>query len=181
MLPVGDIWLVRHGETEWSAQGRHTSRTDVPLTAVGEEQARGMTFRLNRDWAVVLCSPLQRARKTAELAGFAPHVDPDLSEWDYGDAEGLTTEQLSTQMPWNVWDHPLGETLDEVAERCRRVLSRLPDDDALIFAHGHVLRILATVYLGLPPIAARHLTLDAARMGVLGHEHTWPALRVWNV
>jgi probable phosphoglycerate mutase len=178
---VGEIWVVRHGETEWSAAGKHTGRTDVPLSAVGEEQARGLTFRLNRDWETVLSSPLSRAARTAELAGFSPLLDPDLEEWDYGAAEGLTTAQLSAAKPWSVWDEPLGETLEELGARVQSVLDRLPDGDVLLFSHGHVLRVLAAVYLGLPPAAGKHLVLDAARIGVLSHEHDYPVVRTWNL
>ncbi|MCW2669678.1 MAG: phosphoglycerate mutase [Frankiales bacterium] len=180
------IWLVRHGQTEWSAAGRHTGLTDVPLTAEGEAQARGLAPRLSRPaddpWALVLASPLQRAWRTALLAGLAPEPEPDLLEWDYGQAEGLTTAELSTDGPWRVWDADcLGETLDQVAERVRRVLARVPSEgDTLLVAHGHVLRILAAVYLELDPKDGRHLKLDAGRVSVLGHEHDWPALEEWN-
>ena len=172
---------MRHGETEWSAAGKHTGRTDIPLTEVGEEQARGLTFRLNREWDTVLSSPLSRARRTAELAGFAPLLEPDLVEWDYGTAEGLTTAQLSAAKPWSVWDEPLGETLDELGDRVQRVLDKLPEGDVLIFGHGHVLRVLCALYLGGTPYEGKHFLLDAARVGVLGHEHDYPALKAWNV
>ena len=176
------LWLVRHGETEWSRAGRHTGRTDLPLTAQGEAQARSLAPRLSRSWELVLASPLQRARRTAELAGLQPVVDDDLREWDYGDAEGLTTKELSAEHRWRVWDATdLGETLEQVAERARRVLDRVPaDGDSLLVGHGHSLRILAAVYLQLQPGEARHLKLDAARIGVLGHEHEWPAIEEWN-
>ena len=166
--------MVRHGETEWSATGRHTGLTDVPLTEVGEEQARGLTFRLNRDWDAVLSSPLSRACRTAELAGFSPVLEPDLREWDYGGAEGLTTGQLSASKPWSVWEEPLGESLDDLGERLQRVLDGLPDGDALIFGHGHALRVLTALYLGV------ELEVDAARIGVLGYEHDHRVLKAWN-
>lgn len=178
---MGEIWIVRHGETEWSAAGRHTGHTDIPLTDIGEEQARGLTFRLNRDWDTVLSSPLSRATRTAELAGFSPLPEPDLVEWDYGQAEGLTTEELSIGRPWNVWDQPMGESLEELGTRVRRVLHRLPEGDVLLFSHGHVLRVLAAVYLGLHPGAGRHLMLAPARVGILSQEHGYPALRAWNL
>lgn len=177
---MGQLWVVRHGETAWSASGRHTSTTDVPLTPRGEEQARALGPRLARPWDLVLCSPLQRALRTAELAGLSPVVEPDLQEWQYGEAEGRTTAELSVGEPWNQWDHPLGETLTHLATRVQRVLDGLPDGEVLLVAHGHVLRVLTAVYLGLPPVAGRHLPLGAGRVGVLGHEHSWPAVLEWN-
>jgi broad specificity phosphatase PhoE len=180
---VGDIWVVRHGETEWSRTGQHTGLTDLPLTTEGAEQARALKARLDRPWALVLASPLQRALRTAELAGLTPVLDEDLMEWDYGPAEGKTTAQMSTDdEPWRVWDDvPLGETVDQVAERVRRVLAKLPGEgDVCLVAHGHVLRILTAVYLELDPRAGKHFVLRPARVGVLGHEHEWPAMMEWN-
>lgn len=179
---MADIWLVRHGETEWSRTFQHTGRTDIPLTAAGEVMATELGPRLQRDWALVLASPLQRAWRTAELAGLKPEAEPDLMEWDYGPAEGKTTHEMSVEAPWRVWDDvPLGETLEEVADRCRRVLKRLPEDgDSCLVAHGHVLRILTAVYLGLDPRDARHFVLEPAGIAVLGHEHEWPAIKGWN-
>jgi len=177
---MSELWVVRHGETAWSAAGRHTSSTDLPLTPAGEEQARALAPRLARHWDLVLCSPLQRARRTAELAGVDAQVDPDLREWEYGEAEGRTTAELSREKPWNQWDCPLGESLAHLAARVRGVLERLPEGDVLLVAHGHVLRVLTAVYLGLEPIAARHFVLGPGRVGVLGHEHTWPAVLEWS-
>lgn len=179
---MAEIWLVRHGATAWSKSRRHTGRTDVPLLPEGEQQARALQPQLDRPWALVLSSPLERAQRTAELAGLSPVLDEDLVEWDYGPAEGLTTEELSLNKPWSVWDPvPLGETLEQVAERVRRVLARLPEDgDSLLFAHGHVLRVLAAVYLDLAPVDAKHLVLEPCGIGVLGHEHDYPALLGWN-
>jgi probable phosphoglycerate mutase len=177
---VAELWVVRHGETAWSAAGRHTSWTDVPLTPAGEDQARALAPRLARHWDLVLCSPRQRARRTAELAGVEATVDEDLREWEYGDAEGRTTEELSRDRPWNQWDGPLGEPLEALANRVRGLLARLPDGDVLLVAHGHVLRVLTAVHLGLEPVAGRHLVLGPGRIGVLGHEHTWPAVLAWN-
>ena len=132
----------------------------------------------------MLASPLQRAWRTAELAGLQPEPEPDLVEWDYGDAEGRTTAELRQQhgADWTIWtDTRTGETLEEVAERCRRVLAKLPaEGDTCLVAHGHVLRVLTAVYLGLEPRAAQHLVLDPCGIGVLGLEHDWPALRGWN-
>jgi broad specificity phosphatase PhoE len=177
-----EIWLVRHGATEWSKTGRHTGLTDLPLLPEGEAQARALGERLQRDWSLVLCSPLQRAARTAELAGLEPQLDNDLMEWDYGPAEGLTTKELSAVRPWSVWDDvPLGETLEQVAERCRKVLSRLPEDgDVCLVAHGHLLRILTAVYLELEPLAGKRFTLSPGGIGVLGKEHAYPVLLRWN-
>ncbi|MCW2586391.1 MAG: Phosphoglycerate mutase [Frankiales bacterium] len=179
---VGDIWLVRHGETEWSKTFQHTGRTDIPLTAEGEASATALKARLDRPWARVLSSPLERARRTAELAGLHPVLDDDLMEWDYGPAEGRTTAEMSAERPWRVWDDvPLGETVDQVAERVRRVLARLPQDgDVCLIAHGHVLRILTAVYLGLDPRQGKHFVLRPSGIAVLGHEHDWPAVLEWN-
>ena len=182
---MGELWLVRHGETEWSRSGRHTGRTDVPLTEHGEEQARELSLRLDRPWRQVLCSPLQRARRTAELAGLTFDVDRDLAEWAYGHAEGLTTAELSAEAEWSVWDDvALGETVEDVGTRCARVLERvtpvLSDGDACLVAHGHLLRVLAAVWLGLPPRDGRLWSLDPAHVGVLGHEHDRQVVRAWN-
>jgi probable phosphoglycerate mutase len=180
---VGEIWLVRHGETEWSRTGQHTGRTDLPLLPEGEEMARSLRARLDRPWAAVLSSPLERARRTAELAGLTPTIEPDLAEWDYGPAEGLTTAQLSAEQPWSVWsDVPLGETLEQLAARARAILSRLPSDgDVCLVGHGHMLRVLAAVYLELRPVDAKHLVLKPGRIAILGHEHDYPALLGWNL
>ena len=177
------IWLVRHGQTAWSLTGQHTGLTDLPLTAQGEEQAAALRPRLDRPWALILSSPLQRAATTASLAGLVAEPERDLCEWDYGPAEGLTTAQLSTLAPWSIWDDvPLGETLPDVAGRCARVLARAAaaEGDVCLVAHGHVLRVLTAVYLGLEPRAARHLVLSPAHIARLGHEHATPALLEWN-
>ncbi len=178
---MDEIWLVRHGETAWSRSRQHTGRTDLPLLPEGEDDARALRSRLDRPWALVLASPLQRAWQTAVLAGLTPEAEPDLLEWDYGPAEGKTTEQMGPG--WSVWDDvPLGESLDDVAERVRRVLTRAAaaDGDVLLLAHGHVLRILTAVYLGLDPRAGKHLVLHPATVSILGREHDYPALTRWN-
>ena len=179
---VAEIWLVRHGETEWSRTGQHTGRSDLPLLPEGQQMARGLRERLDRPWGLVLSSPLIRARDTAELAGLTATLDDALMEWDYGPAEGRTTAQMSVDEPWSVWaGPPLGETLEQVANRCRAVLSRLPlDGDSCLVAHGHVLRILTAVYLELEPRAAMHLVLRPCGIAVLGREHAYPALLGWN-
>ena len=177
---MAEIWVVRHGETAWSRTGQHTGRTDLPLLPEGEAKARELKAELDRPWAKVLSSPLVRARHTAELAGLTPELDDDLVEWDYGPAEGKRTQDMGAG--WSIWgDVPLGETLEQVAARTRRVLQDLPaDGDSLLFAHGHVLRVLAAVYLELEPLDAKHLVLRPCGIGVLGQEHGYPALLGWN-
>ncbi len=181
------LWLVRHGATEWSENGRHTSYTDLPLLPEGEETARSLGPRLaEHPFALVLTSPLQRARVTARLAGFPDAiVDDDLREWDYGELEGMTTSQLRETTPgWSVWrsDIPGGETAADVAARARRVIARgqQADGDTLLFAHAHVLRVLTAVYLGFPPEAGAQFALDTATINVLGHEREDVTLRRWN-
>jgi probable phosphoglycerate mutase len=176
------LWVVRHGQTAWAAAGRHTSSTDVPLDELGEQQARALATRLPGPWTAVLCSPLQRAWNTAMLAGLSPTPEPALREWEYGpQVEGRTTAELSADGPWNQWDDPRGESLQAVGARTGDLLQRLPAGDILLVAHGHVLRVLAAVYLGLDPVVGRHLALSPARIGKLGTEHTWPVLEEWNV
>jgi broad specificity phosphatase PhoE len=179
--------LVRHGETAWSKSGQHTGRTDLDLTEHGRAQAASIGQRLaGRRFALVLTSPLRRAAETARLAGFAD-AEPtdDLLEWDYGRYEGLTTEAIREQAPgWTIWAGgvPGGETAEQIAERVDRAIARVraADGDALVFAHGHVLRILAARWLGLPPRDGRLFTLGSATLNVLGWEHEWPAVEVWN-
>ncbi|WP_163509355.1 histidine phosphatase family protein [Fodinicola acaciae] len=184
--------LIRHGQTEWSATGRHTGRTDVPLAAAGERQAarlRPLLDRLldGRQPALVLSSPMARARRTAELAGLpAPRVDDDLREMDYGAYEGLTTPQIAADVPgFTVWTHPLpdGETLEQVGARADAVLARLAAADgvAVAVAHGHLLRVLGARWIGLEPACGGSLMLGTAAVCVLGDEHGRPALRHWNL
>jgi broad specificity phosphatase PhoE len=183
-----DIWLVRHGETEWARLGRHTGRTDVPLTELGREQARLVTARLaGVSFALVLSSPLARAFETALLAGFGDRVepDPDLVEWDYGAYEGRTTSEIRSATPgWSIWRQgPVGgETIDEVAARADRVIARARsvEGNVLLFAHGHVLRILAARWLGLPPSEGRLFALSTATVSILGWEHGAPVIVRWN-
>jgi broad specificity phosphatase PhoE len=192
--PAGDrlVLLVRHGTTEWSAAGRHTSRTDLPLTEAGIEQAVALRAwvapLVHRGSAAILCSPRLRAVRTAELAGLVPFtVDPDLVEWDYGAYEGLTTAEIRRQVPgWTVFTHPCpgGETADQVAARCDRVLERvagLAEATVLVVGHGHALRALAARWLGRPVAAGAELQLSTAAVCVLGHEHGAATLRRWNV
>lgn len=181
------IWLVRHGATEWSQNGRHTGSTDLPLLQQGRDRAVTLAPVLEaHDFSLVLASPLQRARETAALAGFPdPGVDADLREWDYGDYEGITTAVIREDHPgWSVWDGdmPGGEDIGQVAVRAQRVLDRADaaGGDVLLFAHGHILRVLTAVRLGLDPREGRRFVLDPATVSVIGHEHEWPALRRWN-
>ncbi len=191
----GRLVLVRHGETEWSAAGRHTGRSDVPLTPRGEEQARALEPAVaGLDLALVLASPLRRARRTAELAGLRPELDEDLVEWDYGGYEGLTTPEIRQRVGdpgWTVFrdgvvagDSP-GETVEEVAARASRVLERverpLTHGDVVLVAHGHLLRVLAATRLRQGPRFAAHLLLHPATLCILGEEHGVPALDGWNL
>jgi probable phosphoglycerate mutase len=185
-----EIWLVRHGPTEWSEAGRHTGRTDVPLTDTGRAAAAALAPLLAaHEFDLVLASPASRARETARLAGFGHcEIDPDLREWDYGDVEGLTTAQIRERGPewahWTVWTGPLanGETVDDVAARASRVIARADASagDVLLFGHGHQLRILAAVALELGPGAGARLALHAASVSVVGYEHERRVLRLWN-
>jgi len=183
-----EVVLVRHGETEWSRDGKHTGRTDVPLTAKGREQADAVGRALQgRRFACVLTSPLSRARETCRLAGFGGDavVLEDLVEWDYGAYEGRTTVDIRRERPgWTLWAEgvPGGETADQVAARADRVLAQIAsaDGDVLVFAHGHVLRVLTARWLGLEPTAGALFALDPATLSVLGHEHETRVLRSWN-
>ena len=180
------VWLVRHGSTEWSTSGRHTGRTDIELTAEGEQAAQALRPVLaGRQFALVLSSPLQRARRTAELAGATPELDDDLREWDYGDYEGRTTPDIRETRPgWSLWKDgvPGGETADEVAARADRVIARVraAGGDCLLFAHGHLLRVLGARWIGDGPDGGQHLLLSTAAVCVLGYERETPALARWN-
>ena len=181
-----ELWLVRHGETEWSRDGRHTSVTDLPLTEVGERAATSLRERLaGVDFDLVLSSPRRRARRTAELAGFAdPVLDDDLVEWAYGDYEGVTTAEIRETVPgWTVWTHPVpgGESADEVSQRLDRVVERVREHDrVLVFAHGHSLRVLTARWLEQAAAEGRFFRLDTATVSVLGFERDNPALLKWN-
>ncbi len=186
---MSDVVLVRHGETEWSAAGRHTGHTDVPLTVRGEEQAKAVIPLLEgRDFALVLSSPLQRAVRTAALAGLSDvEVDPDLREWDYGDYEGLTTAEIRGGRPgWFLWRDgvPNGESLNEVGARADRAIARigkvLAEGDVAVVAHGHFLRVLGARWVGLDPSCGAHLALDTATVSSLSFEHAEPVIRHWN-
>jgi broad specificity phosphatase PhoE len=183
-----ELWLIRHGETEWSRARRHTGRTDLPLSPAGEAEARALGEHLGGlEVDRVLSSPLTRARATAELAGFGDRVEltDALLEFDYGDYEGLTTPEIRSSRPgWDLFRDgcPGGETVEAAAARAQKLLDGLTDGEGriMLFSHGHQLRILTTCYLGLPPDAARHLFLGTASLSVLGTEHEWPAILLWN-
>jgi probable phosphoglycerate mutase len=193
---MGDLILLRHGQTEWSLAGKHTGRTDVALTPQGVAAAAALAPMLaRRKIAAVFTSPASRAVRTAQLAGLhAAKQDPDLWEWDYGGYEGMTTEQIRRQRPgWYLWRdgviggdaaHP-GETVQEVSARADRVLDRaavsLPDGDVVLVAHGHVLRVLTARWLGLPPPDGRLFRLDTGTVSTLGTEHDQPVILTWNV
>jgi probable phosphoglycerate mutase len=182
-----ELWIVRHGETEWSAAGRHTSTTDLPLTPEGEEVARALGERLaDVRFDLVLTSPRQRARRTAELAGFPDaHVEDDLAEWAYGDYEGLTSAQIRVADPdWTIWSRPCpgGESAESVSTRADHVLAavRSGGQRALIFGHGHFLRALTARWLGASVGYGRWFRLDPSTISVLGHEHRDPVILRWN-
>jgi broad specificity phosphatase PhoE len=185
---VHQVVLVRHGETEWSAAGRHTGRTDVPLTERGRAEAIAVGEELaERRFALVLTSPLSRARETSRLAGFGDdaQIRETLAEWDYGAYEGLTTPEIRIERPgWSVWADgvPGGERIDEVSARADAALAELraATGDALVFSHAHFLRILTARWLGLEPEAGRLFALDPATVSVLGWEHERPVVREWN-
>jgi probable phosphoglycerate mutase len=184
---LDELWIVRHGETEWSRDGRHTSRTEIQLTEPGKRAARQLADRLAEvGFDLVLTSPRERARRTAALAGFADaHVEDDLVEWDYGDYEGLTTDEIRREVPgWTIWSAPCpgGETADDVARRLDRVVAkaRVHGGRVLVFSHGHASRALACRWLGLPVADGRLFKLDTATISVLGYEHDAPAVARWN-
>jgi len=174
------IVLVRHGETEWSAAGKHTSSTDLELTDRGRAAARALQLG---SFALVLASPRKRAVETARLAGYEPELDEDLVELDYGPYEGLTTPEIREAKPgWSVWDDPGGETLEQAGARVDRVIERAlaADGDVVLFAHGHILRILGARWIELKPRHGRSLFLDTAAVCELGFEHEYRVLRRWN-
>jgi broad specificity phosphatase PhoE len=183
---TSELWLVRHGETAWSTLGRHTSTTDLPLTDEGERVATSLAARLaGQEFDLVLTSPRLRARRTAALAGFPDaETSDDLAEWAYGDYEGLTTPQIREADPgWTVWTHasPGGESPEQVAERLDRVIERVHGvERALVFGHGHALRVLTARWLGLAATAGAHFRLDTATISVLGWERETPVIQRWN-
>jgi probable phosphoglycerate mutase len=185
----GELWLIRHGETEWSLSGAHTGWTDLPLTDAGREQAQAIAGQLRgHQFALVLTSPLERARETCKLAGYGEiaRIEPNLREWNYGDYEGRTTAQIREQNPaWSLWldGVPNGERIDEVAARAEAVIARAiqADGDVALFGHGHILRILTARWLGLTPRGARLFALGTAALSTLGHERETRVITRWNL
>jgi len=183
----GELWIVRHGETEWSRDGKHTSHTELELTTEGEEVAGKLADRLDGiEFDLVLSSPRVRARRTAELAGFTDiHLEDDLTEWDYGDYEGRTTPEIREEVPgWTVWSHPCpgGETAEQVSGRLDRVVAkvRAHGGRVLAFSHGHASRALAARWLDQPVQEGRLFKLDTATISVLAYERESPAVARWN-
>lgn len=186
--PTQQVFLVRHGETEWSLSGQHTGTTDIPLTEHGRQVARLLRPVLAKEsFALVLTSPLQRARETCRLAGFGnvANVEPDLVEWNYGRYEGLTSSQILAKAPgWLLFRDgcPGGEQPGEIGARVDRVIAkaRAIEGHVLLFAHGHVLRVFAACWLGLSPSVGQHLLLDTATVNILSYYHGVPAIARWN-
>jgi broad specificity phosphatase PhoE len=185
---TNDVWLIRHGETEWSRTGQHTGLTDLPLTETGRRAARALAPTLGaQSFALVLTSPLTRARETCELAGLGgrAEVDRDLLEWNYGEYEGLTTAEIRERRPaWLLFTDgaPGGERPDDVGRRVDRVIARArtAPGNVAMFAHGHVLRVLTARWLGWPVAAGRHFLLDTGTVNVLSAYREAPAIRRWN-
>ncbi len=194
--PATQLWLIRHGATEWSKSGQHTSVTDLPLLPEGEQDARKVGERLRgTEFGLVLTSPRRRARDTAAGAGFIEvEEEPDLVEWAYGPGEGLTSDEIREKVPgWRIWTHgapqferddfPPGETIEEVSTRLQRVVDRVRAsgvEHALLFAHGHSLRALAMTWLGFDVAMAKHFPLQTGTLSVLGYEKDNPAIVRWN-
>jgi len=187
-MAAQEVFLIRHGETEWSLSGQHTGLSDIPLTENGRRVARQWRpFAAEKTLALVLTSPLQRARETCELAGLGERaeIDRNLTEWNYGDYEGLTPQQIRARNPsWMVFKDgcPGGESADQVGSRVDRVIARVRavQGDVALFAHGHVLRVLAARWLGLPASGGAHFLLDTATLCVLSSYHGVPAIKRWN-
>lgn len=183
-----ELWLIRHGETEWTVTGQHTGRTDISLTGLGRRQAAALGRRLaGKSFALVLVSPLARAMETCRIAGYGDVAKPvdDLREWDYGAYEGRTTPEIRTEVPgWTIWtgNPPRGETIEQVARRADNVIKEATaaGGDVALFAHAHLLRVLAARWLGLPPDAGRLLGLGTASLSVLGYERETRIITTWN-
>jgi probable phosphoglycerate mutase len=187
-MPDTEIMLARHGETEWSRDLRHTGHTDIPLTDIGREQARALATRFSDlELAFVLTSPLSRATESCRLAGLGDQAveEPDLVEWDYGEYEGMTTEEIRQDVPgWTVWDGgaPGGEDANQVGARADRVIARVREADGpgVVFAHGHVLRVLGARWIGLPAASGALLALSTSTLSTLGYERDRQVLTLWN-
>jgi broad specificity phosphatase PhoE len=187
-MPIQQVYLARHGETEWSLSGQHTGITDIPLTENGRNLAKRLAPVLATErFALVLTSPLERARKTCELAGLGAHaeIDRDLMEWNYGEYEGLTPKQIDAQAPgWMLFRDgcPGGESPEQVGARADRLVARVRsvEGDVALFAHGHIFRVFAARWLGLPPMAGCHFLLDTATLSILSYYRNLPAIRRWN-
>ena len=186
--PKKQIWILRHAATEWSQNGRHTGRSDIPLLKEGETAAKRMRPTVeSHQFQLALSSPMERARKTAELMGLgdAIEIDPDLREWDYGDYEGITTPEIRKTVPgWTIWDGecPHGEAGEDVAARARHVIDRAlaVEGDVALFSHGHFSRVLVATWLHLSPDCGRFFTLDTGTICVLGYEHEYRVIKTWN-
>jgi len=184
----GDLWLFRHGETAWSLSGAHTGKTDLPLTDAGRARAEALgRYLKQRPFALVLTSPLGRARETCRLAGYGEvaQIDADLLEWDYGNYEGRTTAEIRQREPgWSLWADgvPNGETVEQVGQRARRVIERAASaaGDVTLFAHGHILRILTACWLGLEPAGGRLFALGTGSLSILGYERDTRVITLWN-
>jgi broad specificity phosphatase PhoE len=182
------IYLIRHGETEWTRDGRHTGRTDIPLTDTGRVQASFLRPIFEElAFAQILSSPLQRAFETAQLAGLGERIEaiPDLMEWDYGDYEGITTKQIRERVPrWSVWTSPCphGETIQKIADRADNLIGRLrgTQGNIALFSHGHFLRVFAARWLGLEAGCGRFFLLGTSTLSILGYEHETQVIKTWN-
>ena len=187
-MNASELWLIRHGETEWSRSGKHTGRSDIPLTETGALRAEELRQLLGgKSFSLVLTSPLSRARETCRLAGYADQaqIEPELSEWDYGVFEGRKTSEIRAEIPaWSIWttDVPGGETIEQVADRADRIIQKAvaAGGDVALFSHGHMLRILTACWLGLAPRDARLFALDTGAISILGYERETRVMRVWN-
>ena len=187
-MPIQELYLIRHGETEWSLNGRHTGTTDIPLTENGRRVAKLLAAALAKEkFALVLTSPLKRARETCELAGFGgrAEIDRDLMEWNYGAYEGLAPEEIHAQAPgWMIFTDgcPGGETPEQVGARVDRVIAkvRAVEGHAALFAHGHIFRVFAARWLALPAAAGSHFLFDTATLNILSYYRGIPAVRCWN-
>lgn len=185
---LATLYLFRHGQTEWSVSGQHTGRADIPLTDHGRAQARLLRDAVSHiNFSSVLVSPLARAQETASLAGLGSQVTTceDLAEYNYGEYEGLTTNEIRTRVPgWSIWTHecPSGETMAEASLRCKRVIAiaESANGNVALFAHGHILRILTATWLNLPPTVGKHFILDTSTISILSHERDIPAVKLWN-